>query len=384
MFMNRSWAGDGFKSMVVCLQAWKACLINPRDPAAALSVLHQADMDNVVEMCGFFEKNHVSVIDITSLKSSCLHRIHSCVAASFNVILTASLPYAQRMTPLEMALLATQADDVPCTSDAISAFLKVMIAANLGIVVCQSLAVLQGIVRLSNAIASVTICGTLTGPSSVTGQVDLLFDRLQILPKPRWPNIIAALPATVILHDALPVVLAALASCAIAEEHWASLLSTDGVINAIAAGCLPGVLAALASSAIAPEHWARLLSTGGAINAIAAGCLPVVLAALAASGIQEEHWERLLRTDGAINAISDGCLPAVLANLTKSGIAQVHWHRVLRRDGGINALASDDTMRSIFAALTTSCIPSNTWHVPFAEVTVMRRESEYFSTWLYF
>ncbi len=185
MFMNRSWAGDGFKSMVLCLQAWKACLINPRDPAAGLSVLHQADMDNVVKMCDFFEKNHVSVIDITSLKRSCLHRIHSCVAASFNVILTASLPYAQRMTPLEMALLATQADDVPCTSDAISAFLKVMIAANLGIVVCQSLAVLQGIVRLSNAIASVTICGTLTGPSSVTGQVDLLFDRLQILPKPR-------------------------------------------------------------------------------------------------------------------------------------------------------------------------------------------------------
>ena len=349
MFMNRSWAGDGFKSMVLCLQAWKACLINPRDPAAGLSVLHQADMDNVEEMCGFFEKNRVSVIDITSLKRSCLHRIHSCVAASFNVILTASSPYAQRMTPLEMALLATQADDIPCTSDAISAFLKVMIAANLGSVVCQSFAVLQGIVRLSNAIASVTICGTLTGPSSVTGQVDLLFDRLKILPKPRWPNIIAALPATVILHDALPVVLAALAASGIQEEHWASLLSTDG-----------------------------------AINAIAAGCLPVVLTALAASGIQEEHWARLLSTDGAMNAIAAGCLPAVLANLTKSGIAQVHWHRVLGRDGVINALASDDKMRSIFAALTTSCIPSNTWHVPFAEVTVMRRESEYFSTWLYF
>jgi hypothetical protein len=300
--------------MVLCLQAWKACLINPRDPAAGMSVLHQADMDNVVKMCDFFEKNHVSVIDITSLKRSCLHRIHSCVAASFNVILTASLPYAQRMTPLEMALLATQADDVPCTSDAISDFLKVMIAANLGIIVCQSLAVLQGIVRLSNAIASVTICGTLTGPSSVTGQVDLLFDRLQILPKSRWPNIIAALPATVILHDALPVVLDALAS----------------------------------------------------------------------SGIEKEHWASLLRTGGAINAIATGCLPAVLANLTKSGIAQVHWHRVLGRDGVISALSSDDTMRSIFAALATSGIPSNTWHVPFAQVTAMRRESEYFSTWLYF
>jgi len=335
--------------MVLCLQAWKACLINPRDPAAGLSVLHQADMDNVEEMCGFFGKNDVSVIDITSLKRSCLHRIHSYVAASFNVILTASLPYAQRMTPLEMALLATQADDIPCTSDAISALLKVMIAANLGSVVCQSLAVLQGIVRLSNAIASVTICGTLTGLSSVTGQVALLFKRLQIFPKPRWPNIIAALPATVILHDALPVVLAALAASGIQEEHWAGLLNT-----------------------------------GGAINAIAAGCLPVVLAALTASGIQEEHWERLLRTDGAINAIAAGCLPAVLANLTKSGIAQVHWHRILGRDGVINALASDDKMRSVFAALTTSCIPSNTWHVPFAAVTVMRRESEYFSTWLYF
>jgi hypothetical protein len=253
------------------------------------------------------------------------------------------------MTPLEMALLATQADDVPCTSDAISAFLKVMIAANLGIVVCQSLAVLQGIVRLSNAITSVTICGTLTGPSSVTGQVDLLFDRLRKLPKSRWPNIIAALPATVILHDALPVVLAALASSGIEEEHWASLLRTDG-----------------------------------AINAIAAGCLPVVLAALASSGIEEEHWASLLRTDGAIKAIAAGCLPAVLANLTQSGIAQVDWHHVLGRDGVINALASDDTMRSVFAALTTSCIPSNTWHVPFAQVTAMRRESEYFSTWLYF
>jgi hypothetical protein len=384
MFINRSWAGDGFKSMVLCLQAWKACLINPRDPAAGLSVLHQADMDNVVKMCDFFEKNHVSVIDITSLKRSCLHRIHSCVAASFNVILTASLPYAQRMTPLEMALLATQADDVPCTPDAISALLKVMIAANLGIVVCQSLAVLQGIVRLSNAIASVTICGTLTGPSSVTGQVDLLFDRLQKLPKSRWPNIIAALPATVILHDALPVVLAALASSGIEEEQWASLLSTNGAINAIAAGCLPVVLAALASSGIEEEHWASLLSTNGVINEIAAGCLPVVLAALASSGIEEEHWASLLSTDGVINAIAAGCLPAVLANLTKSGIAQVHWHLVLGRDGVINALASDDTMRSIFSALTTSCIPSNTWHVPFAQVTVMSRESEYFSTWLYF
>jgi hypothetical protein len=144
------------------------------------------------------------------------------------------------------------------------------------------------------------------------------------------------------------------------------------------------VLAALASSGIEEEHWASLLSTNGAINAIAAGCLPAVLAALASSGIEEEHWASLLSTNGAINAIAAGCLPAVLANLTKSEIAQVHWHRVLRRDGGINALASDDTMRSIFAALTTSCIPSNTWHVPFAEVTVMRRESEYFSTWLYF
>jgi hypothetical protein len=128
----------------------------------------------------------------------------------------------------------------------------------------------------------------------------------------------------------------------------------------------------------------KLPSDSRVINAIAAGCLPVVLAALASSGIEKEHWASLLSTDGAINAIAAGCLPVVLANLTKSGIAQVHWHRVLGRNGVINALASDDTMRSIFSALTTSCIPSNTWHVPFAEVTVMSRESEYFSTWLYF
>ena len=293
-------------------------------------------MDNVEKMSAFFEKNGISVLEISSFKRSCLHRVQACVEASFNVILTASLSYVLRVTNFQIALLATQADDVLCTCEAIAAFLKMLIASNLGIVIFQSFAVLEGIVRLSNAIASITNGAMLTGPSSVTGQVTLLFGRLNKIPQARWPRILAALTAQVILCDTLPAVLAALDASGIPEDRWAALLSTEGVVNAIAAGVLPTVLAALTASAIPKDAWVKLLSTHGVVNAIAAGVLPTVL-----------------------------------ANMTKSGIPRVYWDKILSRHGVINFLASDEKMRTIFEALGMSGIPVDAWNILFATVTAM-------------
>ena len=110
----RAWIGAGaYQRYIYCMHVFRACLQNPGNPAAAWNAIVLADKDNVQEMRQFYSRKKVDLQDIKNSKNSCLHRVLSCVSGSWDAIeKTAQLLCLRALVPLELAILATQADDI--------------------------------------------------------------------------------------------------------------------------------------------------------------------------------------------------------------------------------------------------------------------------------
>ena len=156
-FIPRAWKGTGaYANYIYCMRVFQACLRDPDDPLSAFNTLGLQDMENMKLMTEFFLEKGVLINDIKSIKNSCLHRLHKYVSAAWTALEGITEALNQTVSPLELAMLSTQARDVVQVPIVLMAFQTALVSR--GVIVGSShlmYRLLVGLVRLSNAIVDV-------------------------------------------------------------------------------------------------------------------------------------------------------------------------------------------------------------------------------------
>jgi stage V sporulation protein SpoVS len=307
----RAWIGAGaYQRYVYCMHVFRACLQNPANPAAAWKQIVLADKENVDQMRQFFLRKKVDLQDIKNVKNSCLHRVLSCVSSSWEAIeKTAQILCATKLKPLEIAILATQADDIEGVAVGITAFGTALAALQVSRTSMVPTGVMEGIVRLSNFLAF-THDGDQSSRTAIEAGVAAILSDLAPVPRDMLIHVISMIPATVLLEGSL---------CTVVNDLQNSGLAGFG-----------------------KKDFLELLCVGGALTAIANGSLPTAIEAMRLAGFEKKDFLELLCVDGALTAMANGSLPTAIETLRKEGIPGNLCTMILRRNGMIAHLANGD------------------------------------------
>ncbi len=150
-------------------------------------------------------------------------------------------------------------------------------------------------------------------------------------------------------------------------ELWIGILSTGGVVNAIASGALDRVTVALSRAGVPFHEWVKILKTDGAINAIAGDKFSDVVNALRVSGIRKDLWGWLLSTDGFVNSVIAGRLPTVLDHMRDRGVPESAFPQILSVCGNMNHIFDDaaheqnGNLAKMIVMFQENSIPQDKW-----------------------
>ena len=262
------------------------------------------------------------------------------MSASWDAIeKTAQILCVETMTALEIARLATQADDIEGVAFGITAFGSAFAALHLNRTSLMPSSVMSGIVRLSNFLAF-TADGDASCRTTIDAGVAFILSALTSVPRDMLIQVVSKIPASVLLEGALCTVVQELQNSDL--DQWYRLLIVEGAITAIASGSLPKAIEAMKKAGFENKDFMGLLTVNGALTAMASGSLPKALEAMKKAGFENKDFMGLLTVDGALTAMASGSLILATETLRREGVHGNLWSMVLRRDGIISHLASGD------------------------------------------
>jgi stage V sporulation protein SpoVS len=334
------------------MHVFRACLQNPANPTAAWKQIVLADKENVDQMRQFFLRKKVDLQDIKNVKNSCLHRVLSCVSSSWEAIeKTAQILCATKLKPLEIAILATQADDIEGVAVGITAFGTALAALQVSRTSMVPTGVMEGIVRLSNFLAF-THDGDQSSRTAIEAGVAAILSDLAPVPRDMLIHVISMIPATVLLEGSLCTVVNDLQNSGLAgfgkKDFW-ELLCVGGALTAMANGSLPTAIEAMRLAGFEKRDFLKLLCVNGALTAMANGSLPTAIEAMRLAGFEKRDFLELLCVGGALTAMANGSLPTAIEAMRLAGFEKKDFLKLLCVGGALTAMANGSLPTAIEA-----------------------------------
>jgi len=242
------------------------------------------------------------------------------VSASWDAIeKTAQILCVETMTALEIARLATQADDIEGVAFGITAFGSAFAALHLNRTSLMPSSVMSGIVRLSNFLAF-TADGDASCRTTIDAGVAFILSALTSVPRDMLIQVVSKIPASVLLEGALCTVVQQLQNSDL--DQWYRLLIVDGAITAIASGSLPKAIEAMKKAGFENKDFMGLLTVNGALTAMASGSLILATETLRREGVHGNLWSMVLRRAGIISHLASGDFSIVTSRLDSLGLHQ--------------------------------------------------------------
>ena len=242
------------------------------------------------------------------------------MSASWDAIeKTAQILCVETMTALEIARLATQADDIEGVAFGITAFGSAFAALHLNRTSLMPSSVMSGIVRLSNFLAF-TADGDASCRTTIDAGVAFILSALTSVPRDMLIQVVSKIPASVLLEGALCTVVQQLQNSDL--DQWYRLLIVDGAITAIASGSLPKAIEAMKKAGFENKDFMGLLTVGGALTAMASGSLILATETLRREGVHGNLWSMVLRRNGILSHLASGDFSIVTSRLDSLGLHQ--------------------------------------------------------------
>ena len=242
------------------------------------------------------------------------------MSASWDAIeKTAQILCVETMTALEIARLATQADDIEGVAFGITAFGSAFAALHLNRTSLMPSSVMSGIVRLSNFLAF-TADGDASCRTTIDAGVAFILSALTSVPRDMLIQVVSKIPASVLLEGALCTVVQQLQNSDL--DQWYRLLIVEGAITAIASGSLPKAIEAMKKAGFENKDFMGLLTVNGALTAMASGSLILATETLRREGVHGNLWSMVLRRNGIISHLASGDFSIVTSRLDSLGLHQ--------------------------------------------------------------
>ena len=242
------------------------------------------------------------------------------MSASWDAIeKTAQILCVETMTALEIARLATQADDIEGVAFGITAFGSAFAALHLNRTSLMPSSVMSGIVRLSNFLAF-TADGDASCRTTIDAGVAFILSALTSVPRDMLIQVVSKIPASVLLEGALCTVVQQLQNSDL--DQWYRLLIVEGAITAIASGSLPKAIEAMKKAGFENKDFMGLLTVNGALTAMASGSLILATETLRREGVHGNLWSMVLRRGGIISHLASGDFSIVTSRLDSLGLHQ--------------------------------------------------------------
>ena len=242
------------------------------------------------------------------------------MSASWDAIeKTAQILCVETMTALEIARLATQADDIEGVAFGITAFGSAFAALHLNRTSLMPSSVMSGIVRLSNFLAF-TADGDASCRTTIDAGVAFILSALTSVPRDMLIQVVSKIPASVLLEGALCTVVQQLQNSDL--DQWYRLLIVEGAITAIASGSLPKAIEAIKKAGFEIKDFKDLLTVNGSLTAMANGSLILATETLRREGVHGNLWSMVLRRDGIISHLASGDFSIVTSRLDSLGLHQ--------------------------------------------------------------
>ena len=242
------------------------------------------------------------------------------MSASWDAIeKTAQILCVETMTALEIARLATQADDIEGVAFGITAFGSAFAALHLNRTSLMPSSVMSGIVRLSNFLAF-TADGDASCRTTIDAGVAFILSALTSVPRDMLIQVVSKIPASVLLEGALCTVVQQLQNSDL--DQWYRILVVEGAMTAIASGSLPKAIAAMKKAGFENKDFKDLLIVGGALTAMANGSLILATETLRREGVHGNLWSMVLRRNGIISHLASGDFSIVTSRLDSLGLHQ--------------------------------------------------------------
>ena len=242
------------------------------------------------------------------------------MSASWDAIeKTAQILCVETMTALEIARLATQADDIEGVAFGITAFGSAFAALHLNRTSLMPSSVMSGIVRLSNFLAF-TADGDASCRTTIDAGVAFILSALTSVPRDMLIQVVSKIPASVLLEGALCTVVQQLQNSDL--DQWYRLLIVEGAITAIASGSLPKAIEAMKKAGFENKDFKDLLTVNGALTAMANGSLILATETLRREGVHGNLWSMVLRRNGIISHLASGDFSIVTSRLDSLGLHQ--------------------------------------------------------------
>ena len=242
------------------------------------------------------------------------------MSASWDAIeKTAQILCVETMTALEIARLATQADDIEGVAFGITAFGSAFAALHLNRTSLMPSSVMSGIVRLSNFLAF-TADGDASCRTTIDAGVAFILSDLTSVPRDMLIEVVSKIPASVLLEVSLCTVVQQLQNSDL--DQWYRILVVEGAMTAIASGSLPKAIAAMKKAGFENKDFKDLLIVGGALTAMANGSLILATETLRREGVHGNLWSMVLRRNGIISHLASGDFSIVTSRLDSLALHQ--------------------------------------------------------------
>ena len=242
------------------------------------------------------------------------------MSASWDAIeKTAQILCVETMTAMEIARLATQADDIEGVAFGITAFGSAFAALHLNRTSLMPSSVMSGIVRLSNFLAF-TADGDASCRTTIDAGVAFILSDLTSVPRDMLIQVVSKIPASVLLEGALCTVVQQLQNSDL--DQWYRLLIVEGAITAIASGSLPKAIEAMKKAGFENKDFMGLLTVNGALTAMASGSLILATETLRREGVHGNLWSMVLRRNGILSHLASGDFSIVTSRLDSLALHQ--------------------------------------------------------------